>query len=226
MGLFRELVAGVLEGYGVDASEVGRKITPYVRNFTGGLLDGWVGLTYEPTQEDRAWLDTVSVEFSDDGELELSAPHAHFVSGPVFRVLTEGTGRPISETCIPRLRGYVVSVREDWVEETPDENVPLQQFEPWWIEVLLGKRVGSAILTAIPFREGLTVDTLLAVTYVDGVDDVSPAALEPTASTSDPVSPPSWISQLKELRDLHEQGVLTDEEFSQAKQRLINQAGG
>jgi putative oligomerization/nucleic acid binding protein len=42
-----------------------------------------------------------------------------------------------------------------------------------------------------------------------------PAAPQPAAATTDP------IEQLKELGQLHEQGVLTDEEFAAQKAKLL-----
>jgi hypothetical protein len=44
----------------------------------------------------------------------------------------------------------------------------------------------------------------------------APAAPAPAAAMSD-----DTISQLKELGQLHEQGVLTDEEFAQQKAKLL-----
>ena len=44
-----------------------------------------------------------------------------------------------------------------------------------------------------------------------------PPAPQPAAGGS-----PDMITQLKELGQLHEQGVLTDEEFAEQKARLLN----
>jgi hypothetical protein len=45
-----------------------------------------------------------------------------------------------------------------------------------------------------------------------------PAAPPPAAA---PAAGPSMIDQLNQLADLHKQGMLTDEEFSAAKAKLI-----
>jgi Short C-terminal domain len=45
-----------------------------------------------------------------------------------------------------------------------------------------------------------------------------PAAPPPAAS---PAAEPSMMDQLSQLADLHKQGVLTDEEFTAAKAKLI-----
>jgi hypothetical protein len=50
----------------------------------------------------------------------------------------------------------------------------------------------------------------------------APAAAEPVAPTPEPVAEaPDMIGQLSQLAKLHEQGVLTDEEFAQQKARIL-----
>jgi hypothetical protein len=48
-----------------------------------------------------------------------------------------------------------------------------------------------------------------------------PAPPMPTASAPGPVAPTIDLAQLKQLGDLHAAGVLTDEEFTAAKAKLI-----
>ncbi len=49
-----------------------------------------------------------------------------------------------------------------------------------------------------------------------------PAAPPPAAAPPSGGMSPDLITQLKELGELHDSGVLTDEEFTQQKQRLLS----
>jgi hypothetical protein len=52
----------------------------------------------------------------------------------------------------------------------------------------------------------------------------APAAAEPVAPDPEPVAAaeaPDMIEQLSQLAKLHEQGVLTDEEFAQQKAKVL-----
>ena len=59
---------------------------------------------------------------------------------------------------------------------------------------------------------------------------VNPAGQPPPAPASAPAQPPpaaaaeaAWISQLRQLAELHDQGVLTDDDFAAAKRRIMDQ---
>ncbi|MCB0253283.1 MAG: SHOCT domain-containing protein [Anaerolineae bacterium] len=54
-------------------------------------------------------------------------------------------------------------------------------------------------------------------------DAEAPAAPEPAAeaSSTDASTQPAYLDELKKLAELHEQGILTDEEFSAKKKQLL-----
>ena len=49
-----------------------------------------------------------------------------------------------------------------------------------------------------------------------------PAAAAAAAQASAPAAPPSSVQQLKDLANLKAQGVLTDQEFTEAKARILS----
>jgi hypothetical protein len=49
-----------------------------------------------------------------------------------------------------------------------------------------------------------------------------PVAAAPAAQASAPAGPPNSVQQLKDLADLKAQGILTDQEFTDAKARILS----
>jgi hypothetical protein len=49
-----------------------------------------------------------------------------------------------------------------------------------------------------------------------------PAAAAAAAQASPPAAPPNSVQQLKDLADLKARGVLTDQEFTEAKARILS----
>jgi uncharacterized protein YbaR (Trm112 family) len=54
------------------------------------------------------------------------------------------------------------------------------------------------------------------------VPATSPSPAQPPAQPPDADDQPSWMSQLRELAHLHDQGVLSDTDFAAAKQRILD----
>jgi phage tail tape-measure protein len=101
--------------------------------------------------------------------------------------------------------------------------------------VLAGARIGTALLP-IPFvgtvtgaiiggtlgsRFGRQLAPQIVKTF-DSLVGGQPAAADPTASATDPASiSADLLSQLERLGQLRTQGLVTDEEFTAAKARLL-----
>jgi hypothetical protein len=56
---------------------------------------------------------------------------------------------------------------------------------------------------------------------IDDLEQQQPAAAPPAAAPAAPAAGPSVADQISQLADLHQQGVLTDDEFAAAKAKLL-----
>jgi Short C-terminal domain len=52
-----------------------------------------------------------------------------------------------------------------------------------------------------------------------------PPAAAPAASPAGATAGAAWISEMRELSELHDQGVLSDDEFAAAKRRVLGEPG-
>lgn len=85
---------------------------------------------------------------------------------------------------------------------------------------LIGRAAHTAARTAVIAGTATAVSGAVAGRQAAGAAEATPAAPPPQPAPAAGLAPEA-IEQLKQLADLHQQGILTDEEFAAQKARIL-----
>ncbi|MDN4489252.1 SHOCT domain-containing protein [Demequina sp. SYSU T00068] len=238
MGFLSDLVNGAVKSLGYEGSAgeyLGSHATPFATQWLSGFADGWVGITGEASEEQKARFEAVRVvgDVGSESVLEFEAPFT--ISGALWRVIDSGTGDTLKRGDSILVRHIQYSGEGDVVDSTwgePEaELVTIGDDGLDILETVEGEQVGVRMLVTWPIRHGTKVLTL-----IDLFDVVALAPQEPTGPDPSPAVPgdlvqpaapqphSALVSELRELAALRDEGILTDEEFAEAKAQLLRRS--